>query len=87
MENSYKFFENKDCEYYPCHKGLDHINCLFCYCPLYSLEDCPGTPQYSEKNGKKIKVCTNCTFSHNPDNYERVMEEIKKKIIGKEKDA
>ena len=83
MENSYKFFENKDCEYYPCHKGLDHINCLFCYCPFYLLEDCPGTPQYSEKNGKKIKACTNCTFSHNPDNYDKVMEVVKNRIIGK----
>ena len=22
MENSYRFFENKDCKYFPCHKGL-----------------------------------------------------------------
>ena len=53
MENSERFFENKDCKYYPCHDGLEHINCLFCYCPMYRLEHCPGTPEYFEKDGKK----------------------------------
>lgn len=37
-KNSYKFFENKECEYYPCHKDMESINCLFCYCPLYHLD-------------------------------------------------
>ena len=41
MENSYRFFENKECQYYPCHKGIENMNCLFCYCPLYSREHCP----------------------------------------------
>ena len=31
MENSYRFFENKECQYYPCHKGIENMNCLFCY--------------------------------------------------------
>ena len=34
MENSYRFFANKDCKYYPCHQGLEAFNCLFCYCPF-----------------------------------------------------
>ena len=49
MENSYRFFENKDCKYFPCHKGLADFNCLFCYCPMYRLEHCPGNPRYFEK--------------------------------------
>ncbi len=34
---SYKFFENKDCEFYPCHK-VSEQNCLFCFCQLYNLD-------------------------------------------------
>ena len=50
MENSYRFFENKDCKYFPCHQGLTDFNCLFCYCPMYQLPACPGNPSYLEKN-------------------------------------
>ncbi|MDY3796251.1 MAG: cysteine-rich small domain-containing protein, partial [Agathobacter sp.] len=31
MEDSYKFFQNNKCKYFPCHKGLTDFNCLFCY--------------------------------------------------------
>lgn len=50
------FFENKDCKYFPCHKGLADFNCLFCYCPMYRLEHCPGNPRYFEKmaDGSRI---------------------------------
>ena len=54
MENSYRFFENKDCGYFPCHKGLEDFNCLFCYCPMYTLEKCPGKPEYFARDGKRI---------------------------------
>ncbi len=77
MENSFKFFKNTDCKYYPCHKGVEEINCLFCYCPLYRLENCPGNPKYKEKDGKKIKVCTDCTFPHRSENYEKINEILK----------
>ena len=77
MENSYKFFKNTDCKYYPCHKGIEEINCLFCYCPLYRLENCPGNPHYKEKDGKKIKVCTDCVFPHRSENYEKINEILK----------
>lgn len=80
MKNSDRFFENKECKYYPCHEGLEHINCLFCYCPMYKIEKCPGNPEYLEKNGKRIKVCTNCTFSHRPENYEIIMEVLRKNL-------
>lgn len=78
MENSYRFFENKGCQYYPCHKGIDHQNCLFCYCPLYSMEHCPGEYQYIESNGKMIKECSGCTFPHKAENYDVIIEFLSK---------
>lgn len=69
MKNSSRFFENRECEYFPCHKGLEKFNCLFCYCPLHGREKCPGNPEYIEVDGKRIKDCTNCTFPHQPENY------------------
>lgn len=76
--SDYKFFENKDCEYYPCHKGIDEINCLFCYCPFYSWKECPGANEYKVKeDGRCVKVCTNCTFSHDRNNYDDVIKYLK----------
>ena len=45
----YAYFCNRECEYFPCHKGADpeNFNCLFCYCPLYVLGDrCGGKFAY-----------------------------------------
>ena len=74
MENSYCFFENKACKYYPCHEGVLDFNCLFCYCPLYNKTNCPGNPEYLEKAGRRIKACTNCTFPHRPENYDKIIQ-------------
>ena len=74
MENSHKYFENKDCQYYPCHQETANLNCMFCYCPLYAMEHCPGNYVYIDSNGKQIKECTNCTFPHKAENYEIIME-------------
>ena len=78
MSNSSKFFANKECEYYPCHQMDGDLNCLFCYCPLYHLESCPGNPTFKDKNGKRIKVCSGCTFPHHPENYDRIMALLRK---------
>lgn len=72
--NSSRFFENRACVYYPCHKEIEHMNCMFCYCPFYLREHCPGKPEYWERDGKTIKVCTNCTFPHQPENYDIIMK-------------
>ena len=67
--NHYAFFSNKECEYFPCHKGADpeNFNCLFCYCPLYALGDkCGGNFRITEKG---IKDCTNCQLPHKAKNY------------------
>lgn len=83
----YAFFQHRDCEYFPCHTGLDpgDFNCLFCYCPLYCLgESCGGDFRYLE-NG--VKDCTGCTFPHIKENYSRVIDrfpEIREKARKKE---
>ena len=64
MKASSSFFQNRDCEHFPCHEGvaLDEFNCLFCYCPLYGLGDaCGGSFRYSASG---VKVCTDCTLLH-----------------------
>ena len=78
MDNNFKFFENKECEYYPCHKNIENINCLFCYCPFYAWEECPGRNEYILKaDGKRIKDCTACTFPHIPANRDKVIEYLR----------
>lgn len=77
MENSYRYFENKECQYFPCHKKDGDFNCMFCYCPMYRLEKCLGTPSYIDIKGKTIKDCSNCTFPHEPENYDAIMEKLK----------
>ena len=76
--NSSRFFANKDCQYYPCHEGQDPFNCMFCYCPFYLLEKCPGTPVWikSKKTGRQIKDCTPCTFPHKPESYDVIINWI-----------
>ena len=75
MENSYRFFENKDCKYFPCHKGLADFNCLFCYCPLYALKDkCGGNFRYTESG---IKDCSACLLPHNRKSYSYIVSKFK----------
>ena len=83
MSQEYSYFSHKKCEYFPCHKGADpeNFNCLFCYCPMNPYEDCPGNPVYREtKNGRRIKVCTGCTFPHQAEHYDEIMDFLRKKL-------
>lgn len=80
MKNSYKFFSNKECEYYPCHNDFKgDFNCLFCYCPFYLWEECLGNPKFIEHNGKKIKDCSFCKLPHIAENYDMIIETIMKR--------
>lgn len=85
MENSYKFFANKECQYFPCHEAYRNskgdFNCLFCYCPMYLIEKCPGNPNFIDKGEKRIKDCSNCTFPHRPENYDKVMAVLREKVF------
>ena len=71
-ENSARFFQNRECEYFPCHAhGGENFNCMFCYCPLYALGDkCGGNFVFTEKG---IKDCSGCTIPHSEGGYDYVM--------------
>lgn len=74
MENSERFFCNKDCRFFPCHETSDpeNFNCLFCYCPLYALGDkCGGNFKYI---GGVCKDCSDCMLPHNPKGYDYIVE-------------
>ena len=65
---NYNFFQNKKCEYFPCHKtdNIDNFNCIMCFCPLYTYKDCGGNYKIL-KNG--IKDCSKCLIPHYDYNY------------------
>lgn len=73
---NYDFFQHKNCEFFPCHKGVseDAFSCMFCYCPLYALGDkCGGNFTYTPQG---IKDCTNCTLPHRRENYLKVLSKM-----------
>ena len=70
---SHAFFANTACRYYPCHKGLEEINCLLCFCPLYSRARCPGKPSYLDTPAGRVKDCSACTFPHKAENSETII--------------
>ncbi len=72
------FFSHTECEYFPCHPTdkPEDFNCLFCYCPLYSLgEQCNGNYSYNDKG---IKDCSKCFFPHDRRNYSAIVNKIPK---------
>ena len=83
MKNSYKFINNTDCKYFPCHKTSkpEEFNCLFCYCPLYFLGDrCGGNFKYLNN---MIKDCSDCLVPHVPKNYDMVTSKLFTEILSK----
>ena len=72
---NFKFFSHKACEYFPCHEGInpEHFNCLFCYCPLYFVEECGGNYTFT-KHGKKD--CTNCILPHEADKFDFITDKL-----------
>lgn len=75
MKNSYCFFRNEECEYFPCHKveHSDNFNCLFCYCPLYLKVECGGNYTYTASG---IKDCSQCMIPHIPENYNYILSKL-----------
>lgn len=74
----YTFFQNRECEFFPCHKteNEDDFNCLFCFCPLYSMgKDCGGAFTLTSSG---VKDCSACLFPHRRENYEKVIEKLSK---------
>ncbi len=73
---NYDFFQNKECEYFPCHQGADpgNFSCLFCYCPLYALGDnCGGNFSYTQDG---IKDCSNCLRPHRRENFQDIQKQM-----------
>lgn len=73
----YKFVQNRECEFFPCHKGVaeEDFNCLFCYCPLYALgKKCGGNCRYTEQG---YKDCEKCVFPHQRSNFDAVLGRYK----------
>ncbi|MDO4793355.1 MAG: cysteine-rich small domain-containing protein [Filifactor alocis] len=73
-KNSFSYFCNRECEYFPCHgdkdREVEYFNCLFCYCPLYMLgSECGGNVHYMD-NG--IKDCSKCMLPHSKGGYEYI---------------
>ena len=86
----YSFFQNVNCEYFPCHEAADKadFNCLFCYCPLYLAgKKCGGNFTYT-KNG--VKDCSSCLIPHRKENYGYIIDRFntlsKEMNDGKNKD-
>lgn len=72
----YDFYQNKECEFFPCHKVSypESFSCLFCYCPLYALGDrCGGHFKYTETG---IKDCSDCLIPHKRENYGLIMRKM-----------
>lgn len=78
MKPCASFFQNGDCEYFPCHTMPDtaNFNCLFCYCPLYPMADCGGN--YTIGNNG-VKDCSACILPHKAENYTYVIEKLGRK--------
>jgi Zn-finger protein len=74
----YRQFTHRECEFFPCHDLTDWRSCLFCWCPLYTLE-CGGDAVI--RNG--VKDCSPCTIPHGPEGYEYIMNVVRDQIFGK----
>jgi Zn-finger protein len=73
-KDSFSFFENKECDYHPCHPSVKgKFNCLFCFCPMYYAV-CIGEPEYIQINGMMVKDCSGCDYPHRPENYSTIVD-------------
>ena len=72
----YAFFQNRECECFPCHAAVkeEDFNCLFCYCPLYFTGDkCGGRFSYTKKG---VKNCMDCPIPHRRENYGYIIDRL-----------
>lgn len=79
MKNSYRFFSNTECEYFPCHKTAkpERFNCLFCFCPLYLFEECGGNYRVLESG---VKDCTTCLIPHTYEGYDHILARLRERF-------
>ena len=73
---SSRYFQNKDCEYYPCH-NMEDMNCLFCFCPLYPMADCGGNyTMIAGKDETLVKDCSHCCLPHTQAGYDIIIGKL-----------
>ena len=75
LDPSLPHFTNRDCPFFPCHEGIEDalFNCLFCFCPLYTLgANCGGTPVFTESG---VKDCSRCNLPHLGNTGNRLVNE------------
>ena len=85
MKNTHRFFQNTDCRYFPCHavSGNQPFNCLFCFCPLYFLDNCGG--DHRMLHG--VKDCTPCLRPHRPDGYDEILARLREEATKRRESA
>ncbi|NOZ76182.1 MAG: hypothetical protein GXO65_00575 [Euryarchaeota archaeon] len=69
---------DESCDYYPCHReGQD---CTWCFCPFYPCGDgrTGGKTVTSERTGKPVWSCIDCTWVHEDEVAGKVLEELEK---------
>jgi Zn-finger protein len=47
---------------------------------MYLMENCLGNPRFIDRGEKRIKDCTNCTFPHEAENYDKVMAMLRERL-------
>ena len=80
----YTWFQNRECEYFPCHKDVleEEFNCLFCDCPLYRAPNCGGG--FVMRNG--VKDCSYCLLPHNgAESYAYISAKLREEGLFPEK--
>ena len=72
----FDFNQNRECEFFPCHKGADPetFSCLFCYCPIYALGDQCGGHFFYNKDG--VKDCSGCLIPHKRENFDWIIDKM-----------
>ncbi len=75
-EKHYDFFQNRLCEYYPCHPVQTPRPSAACFATVRStpwVTGCGGNFHYTP-NG--IKDCTHCLRPHIRENYSKILEKM-----------
>lgn len=86
MRNAKKGFTNARCPAFPCHKGVDEreFNCLFCFCPLYHINECGGTPRWISTEIGQMKDCALCSKPHmGEEGYDFVLNRLEQDFRSK----
>jgi len=85
VQNSHRFFQNTSCQYFPCHSQADRetFNCLFCFCPLYFLQDCGGEAVVRQG----VKDCTLCLRPHRPEGYDSIVARLREEAMKRRQEA